>query len=307
MVKKICVVTGWGKDLGMGHIQRMAALVKHLNGSGWAEAKLCANPMPFFFPDDVLAHSVSAVPEGTDLIVRDMRDSTVGDIEKLLQKAPLLAVDDLGEGRERATYAIDLLPNLTLATTAPVRSEGKLFIHGYTFLESLYALADTQIEKSIDVSIYPGFNPDPKSVERVLGLMPEGSTCAVLQGEASYLRKGGRRYPVPADSYAGMLLMTRCLVSHFGITLYEASLCGCRLIALNPSEYHSRLADSVAEALGVINAGEYSRLDEKKFAAAVADALAGCAADTISAGQVYRRATEDLNRFIEYIRSIVQG
>ncbi len=307
MARKICIVTGWGKGLGMGHIQRMASLVKHLNGSGWAEATLCAYPLPFFFPDDVLQHAVSSVPDGTDLIVRDMRDSTAEDMEKLRQKAPVLAVDDLGEGRMCAAHAVDLLPKLAQPEPVSARGEGKLFIHGYTFLESLRELADARIEKSIDVSIYPGFNPDPKSVERVLGLTPDDSTCAVLQGEASYLWKSGMRYRVPTDSYAGMLLMTRCLVSHFGITLYEAFLCGCRLVALNPSDYHSRLADSVAGELGVINAGEYSRLDEKKFAATVAGVLAGAAADAISADQVYRRATEDLERFIEYIRAIVQG
>jgi len=48
-------------------------------------------------------------------------------------------------------------------------------------------------------------------------------------------------------------------------------------------------------------------LDEEKFAAAVKDALRGPWGDTLSADAVYLRAIEDLNRFIERIRSIVQG
>jgi hypothetical protein len=61
--------------------------------------------------------------------------------------------------------------------------------------------------------------------------------------------------------YAGLLLRARVFISHFGLSLYEAKLAGCSVLSLNPTAYHSSLADMVAGTIVDVNAGERALCD----------------------------------------------
>ncbi|MGL4368968.1 MAG: hypothetical protein ACRCUT_04755, partial [Spirochaetota bacterium] len=62
-------------------------------------------------------------------------------------------------------------------------------------------------------------------------------------------------YPFP-------MLFAKNLISHFGITLFEGSLCGCRLFSINPSQYHSQLTETASPLLDISNFGVYPDIDE---------------------------------------------
>lgn len=253
--RHISIITGAGDDLGTGHLQRMANLCDFLDRKTSFRSSIAGVRTPEFVPSPLCGFLSPDVIPGSACLIRDRRDSTIEEMIRLKKHGPVLAVDDCGPGRDRADLAIDLLPNLH---HPPPRNE--LFIYGYNFTDSLRSLGNASIEKTIDVAMYAGSVYTAKTVDSLLSLLPESCTCAVLAGENSRLIRNGKQYGL-ASSYAEALLSSKVLVSHFGITLYEGLLAGCRLIAINPTPYHSMLADAAAKAIELTNLGLLAESD----------------------------------------------
>ncbi len=298
----IAILTGWDGPLGRGHVQRMASLLDHLVGTAGMRATLIARACPDFFPDRLRRH-VRPEPEGrVSLFVRDMRDSSVDDIRRLQASAPVLCVDDLGPGREIADRAIDLLPNPVQPAR---RGDPGLFLHGYGFRSALEKLGDAVVEKTLDYTLYAGASPADEYVDFLVSLLPADARFAVFRGAGSFMRDGTSTTALGRDDYAGLILASRVLVSHFGIALYEARAAACRPVAINPSEYHSRLCDIAPAELGIVNLGTRDALAPAAAAAAIRGAAAGAPLTAVSAAAVCTAARENLDRFSGLLRTMI--
>ena len=66
-------------------------------------------------------------------------------------------------------------------------------------------------------------------------------------------------------SYGEILLRSKALITHFGITLFEGYLTRCKLITINPSEYHNELTDLVQGSMDVTDCGLYDSIDAALF------------------------------------------
>jgi len=298
----IAIISGWDGGLGRGHIQRMASLLDHLVHRTDIPAILLAERPPDFFPEDLRRYVLPEPGGRVALFVRDMRDSTAEEIRLLRKTAPVLCVDDLGPGRDLADRAVDLLPN-------PVRpdrpSDCGLFLHGYGFRTSLAALGDAVIPKTIDCAVYAGASSSDEDVRLLLSLLPDCSACAVFRGRGSFLRRGSAVQPSGHDEYARLLLSSRMLISHFGISLYEARAALCRPVALNPKEYHSNLCDIAPEELGIVNLGTRDSLDAAAAAATIRKILAEPPVGEVSAPAVHAAVRENLDRFCALLRTML--
>ncbi|MCU0845350.1 MAG: hypothetical protein MUC76_10535 [Spirochaetes bacterium] len=300
----IAILTGWDGSLGRGHIQRMASLLNHLVTGTGMRAMLVADACPDFLPEQLRRH-VRPEPDGrVSLFVRDRRDSSVEEISRLQKSAPVLCVDDLGPGRETADYAIDLLPNPY--TAAPTEQSGRgLFLYGYDFCSALEKLGDAVIEKNLDFTVYAGSSPADEYVDFLVSLIPPDSRFAVFRGTGSFMRDGSTTKAVGRDDYARLLLSSRVLISHFGIALYEARAASCRLVAINPSQYHSRLCDIAPADLGIQNLGTRDTLDAAAAATAIRDSALAADGVKVSAAGPYAAARENLDRFSGLLRTMV--
>lgn len=298
----IAIISGWDGGLGRGHIQRMASLLDHLVHRTDMPAVLIAGRPPDFFPEDLRRYVLPAPAGRVALFVRDMRDSTAEEIRLLQKTAPVLCVDDLGPGRDLADRAVDLLPNPARPDRLP---DGGLFLHGYGFRTALAALGDAVVPKTIDCVVYAGAASSDDDARRLLALVPDDSACAVFRGRGSFLRRGSSVKAIGQDGYARLLLSSRLLISHFGISLYEARAALCRPVALNPTEYHSNLCDIAPEELGIVNLGTRDSLDPSAAAAAIREILAEPPVGEVSASAVYSAVRENLDRFCALLRTML--
>ena len=264
MKQTICIITGSGNGLGSGHLQRMMNLSRFIRKHTPHDSRICISGQVAGIPTEMRSFFTDSLPP-CSLIIRDMRDSTAEEIIDLRRTAPVISIDDCGPGRGLADLSVDLLPN---PLNAAPRDD--LFLFGHTFTESIRAMRSERIVKEIDVALYCGFRTGTEAARALLSLVPDELSCAVLAGSDSRLVTRGESTPLSL-SCAATLFASKVLVSHFGITLYEGHLAGCRLVSVNPTDYHSRLTDMAAPRLAIVNLGLLYRTDTAAAAAALLD------------------------------------
>jgi spore coat polysaccharide biosynthesis predicted glycosyltransferase SpsG len=302
--RSIAIVCEWGQSYGNGHIQRMSALLWYLNKFTGFKAILLNKKTPDFFDKDMRAFISPYFNKKAALVIRDMRDSTADEINQLKKKAPVLAIDDLGDGRSSSDFVLDLLPNPNL-TDRNDDFVKNLFIYGYNFIQGILNLHNQSFKKSIDFALYPGANSPVEYINFLISLLPEKSSIAVLAGKNSYIKKGRDKEKLNPDNYAQTLLASKILISHFGILLYEASLAGCKIITINPGAYHSMLSDIAPGYLEISNLGVYSEMDKDSAIRGVQEIISNIASDVICAEKVFDAIKENLEKFCDFLKSIL--
>mgnify|MGYP006285521643 CR=1 FL=1 len=221
------IITDCGPGMGTGHLQRMMLLAWYLDQYGPCTVSLQVLRPCKDMPGEILPLVSDSIHPGTDIIVRDMRDSTADEIRTLQQHAPVIVIDDEGAGAELASERVYILPRPGL--TAGENTFPPFFLYGYGFYTGMKAGSEPP-RRDIDLSLYTGNSEDHPYTEKTLSLLPGDLNIALLYGDKQ-------------DIYTSLLTRSRCVMSHFGILLYEAHLCGCHLLSVNPTEYHSHLAD----------------------------------------------------------------
>jgi spore coat polysaccharide biosynthesis predicted glycosyltransferase SpsG len=297
----VSIVTGWGDHLGAGHIQRMASLAEFLNRKKSVRAFLISREKPAFLPSSIYNYIEPEIKPGIACIIRDMRDSTIDDMLKLKKNHRVIAIDDCGPGRNIADLAIDLLPN-----PAHAIYKKEQFIYGYNFIDSIRCLDGHKVTKTIDCAIYCGFNPPRETVKFLLSLMPARATCAILSGTNSLLFENGVSSPL-SKSHAEILLSSNMLITHFGITLYEGYISGCRLMSINPTEYHSKLADIATKDIGVINLGISGTLEADQARNSISDVMQNPIRSRTDPAAVLEKIEQGLEEFYSGIMPFLDG
>lgn len=294
----ITIITGTGGALGTGHFQRMCFLADSLNSAEKFRVKLFITNGSPVVPGPLRALVTDSMPGKTDLIIRDMRDSLVEDIKFLQEQAPVLVIDDTGPGREQADHVLDLLPN-------PVNRSvpEKMFLYGYNFISEIRTMTTEVIAKDIDVAIYAGYKPDPGVIESIKATIPSDASVVLFSyGRAQLISEK----KVPADTgYTDLLLRSRVLITHFGITMYEGDLAGCRIIAVNPSPYHSELTGMVTGKLNVVPAGEYGNIDHKLVYNEIAHTMKTAGFQIISKSSIRERININFDYFTRIFNNII--
>ncbi|MBN2157956.1 MAG: hypothetical protein JW807_01080 [Spirochaetes bacterium] len=296
----ISIITGWGDGLGTGHLQRMATLSDYLARKTSIRPFILGIHEPELLPSPLRDRLSQDVVPGSSCIIRDRRDSTIEEMLRLKEHGPVLAVDDCGPGRDRADRAVDLLPNLD----RPVPDK-RLFIYGYNFTKSVRQFGNRGIEKNIDIALYPGYSSDKNTVDTLLSLVPATCTCALLAGENSRLIKNGTSSPL-ASSYAEALISAKVLVSHFGVTLYEGHLAGCRLVSINPTSYHSMLADRAKTEFEMANLGILSDVDRDFARSVILSAINNPPVRSIHPADMLATIEKGLDGFYRAILGLIQ-
>jgi hypothetical protein len=295
----IAIKTDWSGSLGMGHIQRMTALLWHLNNKKNITAALVCGRLPEFFPEKLIPFTVKKIGAKTDLIIRDMRDSSSEEITELRKTCPVLVIDDNGPGRDSADYRIDLLPNPVYGNSAAV----DFFIYGYNFLSPLQKIREGNIVRDIDFSIYRGNAGSDEHEKFILSLLPAESKIAVLGGKNAIIHEKGREYILNDRSYPEIILSSKVIISHFGITLYEGKISGCKTVSVNPGPYHNVLSEMAKDKLNLLNLGEAGKIDVESARLKLSGLIRDADDESIKADDVYHAAMDNLENFFAYINS----
>ncbi len=299
---KIIIITGTGGILGTGHAQRMLNLAVRLNEDGVFSALIYLRQNTHPFPEKFRSLLTERIDHDAVLIIRDMRDSTIEEISLLQKTAPVLVIDDSGEGAKAADHSISLLP-VPSGTAKEVRPDTSHFLYGYNFMEGISLLKENgPLLKDIDVAVYAGFDPSPELLSSIGRSIP-ASASSVLLAAGRAVRLTGPA--LDGDmSYAGVISRTKIIITHFGLTMFEAHACGCSIAALNPTPYHSALTETVRGEFDIIYSSEYRLFSPGTLGKIIEKELHGFTGKNISADQILTAITGQTGNFIGLIKEI---
>ncbi len=301
--KKIIIVTGTGGPLGTGHIQRMLNLASYMKNKGDFEIKIIPLSGDYLFPDEFTSMVSKSFPLKADLIIRDMRNSSEEEILSLSKIAPVLAVDDSGTGRNHAAHSINLLPQPSSEPAGP-HIDNEKFLYGYNFTRGIESISINENNKrDIDIAIYAGFNPPEALLPLIEKSIPDNSRAIIFSSGSPVVLTGE---PLPEKStYAEILTRTRIVMTHFGITMFEAHICGCMIAALNPTPYHSQLTSSVMNKIKIIHSIEYNTFAPLIMNDALTLNLKKNSDTGISKDDIIKRINSGRENFTQYIYKIL--
>ncbi len=296
----IAIKTSWSDTLGMGHIQRMTSLLWFFNENKKVRTYLLCPSVPDSYPPELLQYVKPDIDFSPDIIFRDMRDSSEQEITNLKKSGKIITIDDNGPGRKLADHAIDILPNPDAATKVlPYEN----FIYGYNFLKSLSEIREKEIKKEVAFAIYPGNAAKDEYIDFLISLLPENSGYAILKGKDSFIVKNGVKRSLNESAHAETIISSQVLISHFGLTIYEGYISQCRLVTINPSEYHSRLSELVREKFKLENLGVYSKINNKEAIITIKKTAQSPLTGSVKTKNVYNKIIEGLEEFYNVLKN----
>ncbi len=300
--KKIVIVTGTGGILGTGHLQRMLNLAVHLNSKDNFTASIYLKQNEYPLPEELTTLFINSLPSDTSLIIHDMRDSSIEDMVLLKKTAPVITIDDSGAGRESADYAVNLLP-VPSEISKNSKPDTELFLYGYNFAEGIRKLENKDsIKRDIDVAIYAGYEPSPDLISSLLKSIPESAVSVLLTAGRSILLTGETlSSEIP---YAEIISRSKIVITHFGLTMFEADACGCSIAALNPTEYHSALTEIVSKNFKVIYSSEYRSCSPDILRQEIQNEIKEFKNKNISLTEILSKINNGTENFIHYIQKI---
>lgn len=300
---KINIVTGTGGIYGTGHIQRMLNLVVHLNRRDNFTASIYLKKSEYPIDKKISGFLTESITPDTGLIIRDMRDSSIDEMLLLKQSGPVLAIDDSGEGRKYADYTLNLLPvpSENLNNLLPEKS---LFIYGYNFAEGIELLnKKNSFIRDIDIALYAGFNPSPELLSSIKKSIPEPYNSVLLAGGKAVNFTG--EILSSETPYAEVISRSKIVITHFGLTMFEADACGCKIAALNPTAYHNSLTDAVRKEFNIIYSSDYDSFSPDTLFQIIQQESENTRGTGFSPSGILKKINSGTENFINYIESIM--
>jgi spore coat polysaccharide biosynthesis predicted glycosyltransferase SpsG len=320
MNKKIVIVTGTGGDLGTGHFQRMANLAVSINKEKSLSASIFLSSSTHTHShthrhthehthkEDILTERfkdilIEDIPQDSDLIIRDMRDSSIDEMESLKKIAPVLAIDDIGEGKNLADHTLYLLPT---SAADEIKLNSGLFLYGYDFIYGIELLKGKKsIKKDIDAAIYLGFDPDKELVSKIKRSINK-NISAILLANGRALSLTGMVIP-DNIRYGEILCRSKIVITHFGITMFEAYICGCKIAALNPTLYHNILTDIIYDDFNILYMSDYASFAPDEMFNIIDQNLKIINDKAASVDKILKKIRSNNENFIKYISEVIYG
>lgn len=283
-------------------MHRMTSLLWILRSHAYP-ASIYLLKIPDNFPDNLREFITDTVPADTGLIIRDMRNSTEADIRWCRRFSPVLVVDDRGPGRICADFSLDLLPHYDSHNS--IESILRSFIYGYSFTQDVNSIQTKVIEKSLDIVIYIGSDPEKSLIEKMVSLIPPDTKTLLLSSRGPQKIVDGALVAEPTHNYAEILMAAKLLITHFGITLFEGFLTRCRLFTINPSDYHSRLTEHIRDSLQICDLGTLDTINYDDARYAISTSIQDSLGIIVSPNEIKQSIAQCHNNLIEHLQSSV--
>jgi len=247
---------------GTGHLRRACMLMQELSGRLRCVLYL-RNTLQAPFVQGVIKKMgitavVSEIPERACVFILDNFRTDTEEILRLKKIAPVVALDEGGEGRAFADYLVDILPALPLNAEKNVIPDYLLANMSDVRFISLprKRKADGALQKYEKNGRYC-FIPEEARALIVCGgedaeqmALPLAYTIAALGTEVSVIAPNEKGYSqqqinVYVYPYLEHLRERLCewdiIVTHYGFTAFEALAAGCAVMLISPTEYHYAL------------------------------------------------------------------
>jgi spore coat polysaccharide biosynthesis predicted glycosyltransferase SpsG/SAM-dependent methyltransferase len=267
---RIFFCTKAGARYGMGHLKRCASLaggsdnlfssVLLLKGKRGMPAAGSRGFKNVRFSEDIRKVSQA------DLIVSDMRDTSVRFMRRLARIAPVVSLDDGKGGKKYAHITVSALPALE-EMGANFRGPGYMIFDNRIFTVPRVPYR----EKKGTVVSFGGSDPHNLTCMVVSCLNEIGIEPDIVRGPFfthSLERLRGNIIDSPVHLHE-IISNASLLITSFGITMYEAFYFGTPVVLFNHSSYHFLLAQSVS----AINLGYRGNIGREDLVQKLAETL----------------------------------
>jgi SAM-dependent methyltransferase/spore coat polysaccharide biosynthesis predicted glycosyltransferase SpsG len=171
-----------------------------------------------------------------DRVVVDTFRLTADYALRLSRLGPTIAVDPGGRGREYCDYVMDTLPRLD---SSPANVSDPAYLE-------LPEPRDDRSRRTGTLVTFGGEDPAglTEAAARILARSLPGETITVVRPSMRSLGPiaAGVHVLDPLPTLEPLLRTVRAVVTSFGLTAYEASAAGARVVTVAPTRYHDRLA-----------------------------------------------------------------
>ena len=226
-----------GKGTGSGHLRRCCDCARLLRDD---HRLSLVRPFPdTSVPPDCADLFVDEVPLCATVIVADVFRSSCRQMQEFKTIAPVVCLDDGGPGRVLADYCIDTIPSPR--RNHPPNCEDPSFLRlprqrkqgTVSAIERVLVTAGGLDEAG---QALPAARVAARIFPDVTCIDPDAGS-AKTAGEMSRVR-----LIPPVPELRESLATYDLIITHYGLTAFEALAAGCRVILFSPTMYHYRLA-----------------------------------------------------------------
>ena len=228
---------------GTGHLKRALSLAEKTGGT--ISVPLRADQeLPW--QREASRAGVGVTDTEKAVAVVDYRETPRKLLDLLPSSTTTLGVDEGGDFRRDFDYLIDTFPRLkgkgeanrrTLPLVEPVRREGRAEDGKRGGILLAFGGEDAAgLTEKVYRALVVGISPERITLLR--GSMAERRETAGGPESAS----AGPEILDAPENLSRLLHRYETVITHFGLTAYEAADAGCRVITVNPGGYHQRLA-----------------------------------------------------------------
>ncbi|MDR2150005.1 MAG: methyltransferase domain-containing protein [Spirochaetaceae bacterium] len=255
-MNSIVVVPAYETGRGGGHIVRSRELVQSLRRRG-SEAFLYLPPEQANRGGEWVISDIRA--SSLDLIILDRFRTSVQEFTFWRKKAPILGIDEGGRCRQYCDFLIDMLPalpqrhppNTTAPRLLPLPKTRRLSFAFVPEGKKIQALITFGMEDPARLTV-----PVACSLAKDSRL----NISVIAPAEAAHALPDGIQALKPVADLREELAGYDLIITHFGLTAFEAIYAKVPVVLFSPSRYHQKLA--AAAGFETARLGERLELDE---------------------------------------------
>jgi len=263
---------------GTGHLRRVIDIALGLKDVRYAiyvknknAIKDVAISLLQTLPEHVI---VDEIPKDTSLIVLDNFRSSSIEVENLKNTAPVVGIDEGGEGRGELDFLIDILPSLKIEETKEnLRYKANIEDATFIKLPSKRRIEGERkkgkiIPKNSKVLVcLGGEDANKKAIPTANALSVIGFQVSLIHPNLSFeditcVEANIKTYKT-IENLRERLYEWDIIVTHYGFTAFEALAAGCLVLLTSPTEYHYRL--SIMAGFSAIESDEPTIEELKKI------------------------------------------
>ncbi len=239
----VLIVSEYRRGHGSGHLYRCARLARKLQGdiewllptAGGVETRGREEVQKMVGITDLPVRWVDQ-PEGPyDLVIVDKRTTTLEELHTFNCRGIVIGIDVGGEAREYVHYAIDTLEPPPGVGCANITDTGLLHLPEHI-------RDDWPREIRTVLVVFGGEGSDTKAISHAEDVASSGEWTVTVVTHGDQEVPEGLSTLKTRGELPDELHRFDAVITHFGLTAYEATWAHVPVILLNPTAYHERLA-----------------------------------------------------------------
>ncbi|MBQ9631245.1 MAG: methyltransferase domain-containing protein, partial [Treponema sp.] len=239
----VLLIPSTKKGRGTGHLHRCLEIASSIGSSVYVDELRddilsLASHTPGFASWQLSCEM--AKEDEYSLIVADCFSLSKNQAESLYELSPLVAIDEGSVFTNYVDYLIDIIPSLELGRKANCTNSG--------FMTLPVSVREKRCEKISDIKnvlvCLGGEDPSNLTVPASIAFSGEGreiTAIAKVQNAQAQVASAITYIPY-VSQLREKLSSCDLVVTHYGLTAYEAAFAGCAVILLATSELHLKLA-----------------------------------------------------------------